>query len=1269
MPQAQLLRRDARRLRRRSALAAAALAALAGSRAHADQAFFTYIGPSGGTWNSVFNWDPIGIPNAANTVAIVPGGTFVRLNSGPNPITIDKIAIGAGGQAELTNDFDLIIRTQTDGLGTTGLIGVPGILFLSSIGSATDLILSGPVNSYAVFGGGTPFTPALIQMSNTQANRIYGQFGHEQLIIQPAAVIQGAGNIGVGLLRIENQGTIRASTTAGITVSPAGTMFNSGVLEANGGTLTLAPGTYDNTSGDITAIGTDVQLQSAAVTGGTLTGIGPGEIRVISTGGGTRLTNTTLAGLTRLPNDADLTLVGTLTNLGALNMSSIGTATDLYLDGSLTLNGSGQVLTSNTQANRILDITSGYRGFTLTNVDNELRGSFQLGLNTLDIVNQATGLIEANSSSGVSIDPGASMVNEGVLRATNGAALTLYAGSYVFNGLVEATDGGVIQLFAGNFTGTVSTSGTGQIRVITPGASVRLQNLTSMGRLDMPNDADAVLSGTFTNTGTVNMLSIGTGTDFYLDSNLTIAGGGSIVMSNTQANRVLDITSGNQGRTLTNAGNTIRGAAQLGANTINFVNTAAGSIIAEGSSGMLIDPAVTFVNEGELRAAPGSSLSLHHATYTLLAPVVAAPGAVVNLVSGTFTGGTRAEPGGSVRITQAGAQARLSDVTSEGLMVMPNDADAVFTGTFTNLGVLSMESIGTGTDLYLDGPLTLAGGGLVVMSNTQANRVLDITGGNRGFTLINQDNTISGSGALGLNTLNIDNQPGGSIIASTSSGMIIDPGSTLINAGVLRAQGGATMALQGGSYTLATPATAGTGSTVRLDAGTYAGRFASEGTGTVRIGTAGAQVAFAGVTLDPGATMVVPNDADFSASGTITNHGTITFQSIGNGTDLYLSSNLMLNGGGLVTFSNTQANRIFDITGGNQGRKLVIADGSVEGAASIGLNTIDVEIGAAGAVRVTGSSGMTLDAAASLTNAGSVEALVGNLTLAPAAVSTSGQVLAAAGRLIWQQGGAWTQTGGVVRIDGEIQVDSNQYLLQDGLVSGVGRLDSNVSQSGGTVGPGNSAGLLTIEGTYGLGAGGAVEIELGGTTPGTLHDRLVVTGTATLAGELRLRLLPGYVPPIGTVFTVLTAGSVVGSFVNVDPPGVYSVSYTANTVVVTVVSGACPTDYNRDGFVNLDDLGDFITDFYLETPVPQGLQPAAPTLADRYVGYGVPCANAPDAGPPYAADAYRVMGYRVGFSLDGSNACPIAPEAAFPNLDNLGDYITQYYAAVNGGGC
>ena len=63
-------------------------------------------------------------------------------------------------------------------------------------------------------------------------------------------------------------------------------------------------------------------------------------------------------------------------------------------------------------------------------------------------------------------------------------------------------------------------------------------------------------------------------------------------------------------------------------------------------------------------------------------------------------------------------------------------------------------------------------------------------------------------------------------------------------------------------------------------------------------------------------------------------------------------------------------------------------------------------------------------------------------------------------------------------------------------------------------------------------------VELGGTLPGTEHDALLVTGTATLAGSLAMQPMAPYVDPAvrGTVdgFDILIADSVIGTLDDVS---------------------------------------------------------------------------------------------------------------------------------------
>ena len=161
-----------------------------------------------------------------------------------------------------------------------------------------------------------------------------------------------------------------------------------------------------------------------------------------------------------------------------------------------------------------------------------------------------------------------------------------------------------------------------------------------------------------------------------------------------------------------------------------------------------------------------------------------------------------------------------------------------------------------------------------------------------------------------------------------------------------------------------------------------------------------------------------------------------------------------------------------------------------------------------------------------------------------------------------------------------------------GRVSGGGTLSvpgggsQGLVNSGATVAPGNSPGILTVNGNYRQQAGGAFEVELYGTTVGTQYDRLAVSGTATLGGTLRLLWPTGDIPSIGDSFTILTTATNgrTGTFSTIDntePGYIVDVTYTPSSVIVSIVDIVCDDiDFNRDGlFPDTADIDDFLSVF------------------------------------------------------------------------------------------
>jgi len=89
---------------------------------------------------------------------------------------------------------------------------------------------------------------------------------------------------------------------------------------------------------------------------------------------------------------------------------------------------------------------------------------------------------------------------------------------------------------------------------------------------------------------------------------------------------------------------------------------------------------------------------------------------------------------------------------------------------------------------------------------------------------------------------------------------------------------------------------------------------------------------------------------------------------------------------------------------------------------------------------------------------------------------------------------------------------------------------------GGTICPGSSPGITTVEGNVLLNSG-SLEIELAGLLRGDQYDAFVVTGTLTPGGTLQVRLLDAFTPELGDTFDILDWGALAGSeFDTVDVP-------------------------------------------------------------------------------------------------------------------------------------
>ncbi len=221
----------------------------------------------------------------------------------------------------------------------------------------------------------------------------------------------------------------------------------------------------------------------------------------------------------------------------------------------------------------------------------------------------------------------------------------------------------------------------------------------------------------------------------------------------------------------------------------------------------------------------------------------------------------------------------------------------------------------------------------------------------------------------------------------------------------------------------------------------------------------------------------------------------------------------------------------------------------------------------------SGSTGQAvLTVANGFVNAGIIELSSEVGTYVARLTVTSGTLTNATGGLIRVLEG----TGGTRTLNanldnrGKIFVETGVSLIMNGAMhnrstgvfSGTGTLNlaSATLINEGTVAPGASPGILSVSGAFSQTATGMFDMEIGGFTAGTEHDRLAVSGALTLSGAIRAGLTNGFFPKKDDAFNVLTYGSRSGTFATLDNPLperiAWEVQYGATSAQLVVLNTA-----------------------------------------------------------------------------------------------------------------
>nr|WP_245268640.1 VCBS domain-containing protein [Mesorhizobium ciceri] len=201
------------------------------------------------------------------------GNAVITLGDGQS-ITLDGVHSGALTAGNFVFDQTPVVNnagTMTIGDGAllplSGMINNSGLISLDSTGGETLLQII--QHGVTLQGGGQ------ILLSDSAANVISGT-GPDVTLVNVDNTISGAGQLGGGMLSLDNQGTIIASGANALVIDTGGSVVtNSGTLEATGsGGLTITGGLAN--SGMLLANGGDIVIH------GQVTGDGDATIGNLS---------------------------------------------------------------------------------------------------------------------------------------------------------------------------------------------------------------------------------------------------------------------------------------------------------------------------------------------------------------------------------------------------------------------------------------------------------------------------------------------------------------------------------------------------------------------------------------------------------------------------------------------------------------------------------------------------------------------------------------------------------------------------------------------------------------------------------------------------------------------------------------------------------------------------------------------------------------------------------------------------------------------------
>ena len=1005
-----------------------------------------------------------------------------------------------------------------------------------------------------------------------------------------SAQIGGAGS---GTFNNNVGGTFTKSDTSTSAVDVP--FSNTGTVQANAGTLnmnvvgtctTACNGSWSAASGAVLELSSgsgNTSTLSGGISGAGTVDFGTSQGTINVTGvynvtGGTQSTGGT----------TNFIAPGTVTNVGALTISSgllnfsTGASANANTITAPTMNLSSGILFGTDQVT-ISGLTTWTGGSLCTTVSS---GACTTPTGTQGITTPSGGM---SLSGGDILDGRTLNTSAGTVTVTSAGGYMGITGGATVNNTTTWSVGGSYQLYS---SAQIGGAGSGTFNNNVGGTFTKSD--TSTSAVDVPFSNTGTVQA---NAGTLNMNVVGTCTT-ACNGSWSAASGAVLELSSGSGN-TSTLSGGISG-----AGTVDFGTSQGTINVTGVYNVTGGTQSTGGTTNFIAPGTVTNVgaltiSSGLLNFSTGASANAN----TITAPTM-------NLSSGILFGTDQVTISGLTTWTGGS----LCTTVSSGACTTPTGTQGITTPS----GGMSLS----GGDI-LDGRTLNTSAGTVTV--TSAGGYMGITGGatvNNTTTW-----SVGGSyqlyssaqiGGAGSGTFN--NNVGGTFTKSDTSTSAVDvpfsnTGTVQANAGTLNMNvvGTCTTACNG-SWSAASGAvlelSSGSGNTSTLSGGI-------SGAGTVDFGTSQGTINVTGVYNVTGGTQSTGGTTNFIAPGTVTNVGALTISSgllnfstgasanantitaptmnlssgILFGTDQVTISGLTTwTGGSLCT---TVSSGACTTPTGTQAITNPNGGGSFSGGDILDGRTLKTSAGTVTITSTGGYMGITDGGTVNNTTTWSVggsyqfysSAQIGGAgsgtfnnnvggTFTKSDSSTSniyvpfnntGTVLANLG--ILSISAAFTQTTGNTSLNGG-GIDTsaaNPLQIQGGTLMGAGTIAGDVSNTGGTLAPGASTavGAISLNGS-GLGiytqGSGTYSVKIGSTSS---FDSVSATGAVTLAGTLNVSLINSFSPALSNTFTILTAGSVSGTFGTTNLPALSSglgwkVTYNATSVVLSVVSVSSP---------------------------------------------------------------------------------------------------------------